>query len=458
MRYILLGCFFVLLFTQCKKEGATIAFRLKTTKESPLLMYKGNKNNQSVDTVKFNDKQSVTLVLQQSELEELVFRFERTWITPIINNGEEMQIEISSDQDGINVTYSGDHADLNNYRYECTKVLGYGLVRQFYSDSEQQYPFTFYAAKLDSMQAAWLKRLRGIDEIAETELDEEAQYLTYFFNYVKSSFPWYIPLKNGKSVKSDPDFVQFIEEMEECPETESSKFYYPTFDLKVRWLATGLQEEEKWGEEYTLKMLQLIDKTISSVSLKDQMLTKCIDSYLSYAVNVNLHKTFSLYGDLCSNEEYKSGLEVKFKNAERIVPGAEAPDFDFYTASGEHKKLSDFKGKYVYIDVWATWCGPCKAELPYLTIIHKTLNNKSNLEIISVSVDKDKKAWEKMVDKKQLEWPQYIVKEAFKSVLTKQYNINSIPRFILIDPQGKIVSTVADRPSNEQLLPYLRDL
>lgn len=140
------------------------------------------------------------------------------------------------------------------------------------------------------------------------------------------------------------------------------------------------------------------------------------------------------------------------KFASKLVKGAVSPTFkDYENYDGSKTSLSDFKGKYVYIDVWATWCGPCKAQIPFLKKVEKEYHGK-NIVFVSMSVDKEKDydEWRKMIEEKQLSGVQIIAPNQTNSEFTKAYNIHSIPRFILIDPNGKIVDYDAPRPSDTE--------
>ena len=155
-------------------------------------------------------------------------------------------------------------------------------------------------------------------------------------------------------------------------------------------------------------------------------------------------------------------LTPKFATRNAFPKGAPSPSFvDYENYAGGNTSLSDLKGKYVYIDVWATWCGPCIREVPSLKKIEHQYEGK-NIEFVSISVDNgrgykgDAKAaylgWKKMVADKELGGIQLFADAGFTSKFIQDYKINSIPRFILIDPQGNIVSADAPRPSNPQLV------
>ena len=133
--------------------------------------------------------------------------------------------------------------------------------------------------------------------------------------------------------------------------------------------------------------------------------------------------------------------------------GKASPKFIAYeNNAGGTTSLDDLKGKYVYVDVWATWCGPCKAEIPYLKKVEKAYHGK-NIEFVSISIDqkKDYDKWKTMIKEKELGGIQLLADNDWKSEFVQNYKINGIPRFILIDPKGNIVTPDAPRPSNEKL-------
>jgi len=160
-------------------------------------------------------------------------------------------------------------------------------------------------------------------------------------------------------------------------------------------------------------------------------------------------------------ENQKQNIEMNLKGlkqyynqskANKKLNNAVAPDFDYENHAGGKTKLGDLRGKYVYIDVWATWCGPCRAEIPSLKKIEEKYHDKK-IAFVSISVDeqKDYEKWKKFVVEKQLGGIQLYADKNWMSDFIKAFGINSIPRFILIDPTGKVVNADADRPSNPKL-------
>ena len=115
--------------------------------------------------------------------------------------------------------------------------------------------------------------------------------------------------------------------------------------------------------------------------------------------------------------------------------GSLSPDFKAVDLTGREYTLADFKGKYVYIDIWATWCGPCRQEIPHLKALEEHYRD-AQIEFVSISVDQDKEKWSKMVSEQDMSGTQlYLGNE---SPFLEAYQVEEIPRFILLDKEGKI--------------------
>lgn len=132
---------------------------------------------------------------------------------------------------------------------------------------------------------------------------------------------------------------------------------------------------------------------------------------------------------------------------ERLLPGRNAPEFTVQDDRGKEVRLSDYRGRYLYITVWATWCVPCKAELPYLDLLQKEYRNK-NLQFLTVAVDDPGSVslWRDFVHQYHYAGV-HTIDESGK--FNSDYMIISIPRFILIGPDGKLISSNAPRPSGQ---------
>lgn len=143
-----------------------------------------------------------------------------------------------------------------------------------------------------------------------------------------------------------------------------------------------------------------------------------------------------------------AGFEMSIR---KFAEGERAFDFSGEDANGKTHNLSDYKGNLVYVDVWATWCGPCRAQIPALKRLEKKYHGRP-ITFLSISLDKekDRQKWVDFVKNKDLKGVQLIADKAFDSTVAKVYGIKGIPRFMLFDKEGNIVTIDAPRPSEER--------
>ena len=130
-------------------------------------------------------------------------------------------------------------------------------------------------------------------------------------------------------------------------------------------------------------------------------------------------------------------IEVK-KIQDNLVAGKTFPDFDEKDLAGQPLSLASRKGKVVLLDFWATWCGPCRVELPNVVETYKQ-HHAEGFEVIGISLDDDKARLESFIKDKAMTWPQYFDGQKWKNKLAVKYGVNSIPATYLIDGEGKIL-------------------
>jgi thiol-disulfide isomerase/thioredoxin len=122
-----------------------------------------------------------------------------------------------------------------------------------------------------------------------------------------------------------------------------------------------------------------------------------------------------------------------------VAIGKKAMDFTANDVNGKAVSLSSFKGKYILVDFWASWCHPCRAENPVMVKAYQKYKSK-DFDILGVSLDGNKKAWLAAIKQDGVAWGQVSNLQAFNDKIAMQYGITSIPRNFLIDPDGKIVA------------------
>lgn len=250
-----------------------------------------------------------------------------------------------------------------------------------------------------------------------------------------------IYLKNGFNINLTGDSEKFM----------SSFKYSGNGSDNSNYILSQIAMSQSIGNP---ELILKLDK--QSFDRKVARLKKDFDSILN--LYKNLDSALSLDA-VKQSEKMVTYFQRAYSDNLKTSIGSTSPTFSNYMDyNGGKKSLNSFLGKYVYIDVWATWCGPCIQQIPSLEKLMKEYKNK-NIEFISISTDDQRrnggswdaaeKKWRSFIKKRQMGGTQlWIGKD---NSFQQAYKINSIPRFILIDPKGNIVDANAPRPSDPRL-------
>ena len=188
--------------------------------------------------------------------------------------------------------------------------------------------------------------------------------------------------------------------------------------------------------------------------VKDLLMASRWIDRLNGHVDVSVINGATDFAQTIGNEEYAQEILLKVKNAGKLLPGQPAIDFSLSDIEGNNYSLSDFKGKVLYLDFWATWCGPCTKESPYFESLAKKFIDKDVL-FLPISMDNSKKTWSKYLKSHSKELVQY---HSIDPILKNEWCIKGIPRFVLIDKNFNIVNAYAERPSDTAICEKIQDL
>jgi thiol-disulfide isomerase/thioredoxin len=211
------------------------------------------------------------------------------------------------------------------------------------------------------------------------------------------------------------------------------------------------------GEIYKL---QKLDTTMDNVSRKEDYIDKHFNGeekdylFAKWAYDLltrtddlaNGKRIMNKYKVESKDKKYLGILDKALTFALRLSPGSPAPDFNFMDFNGKKVSLNNFIGKIVYLDFWASWCAPCRLEIPHAKKLEEQFKNK-DVVFLGVSIDQNKESWMKVIRENDIKGVQVIIDSS--TDIEKLYNIKGIPRYLIIDREGKIVSNNAKRPSGE---------
>jgi thiol-disulfide isomerase/thioredoxin len=238
-----------------------------------------------------------------------------------------------------------------------------------------------------------------------------------------------------------------------------SPTYRELVEKRLAQITTADRARNPYNDGKTLYEIRfdLINKEISNDYIKQRLLYTVMMSLMR--PSDKLEANYTKYMAVVTDPYYKTQITRGYNNLKLTAPGTLSPQFVYNDTHDKPVDLSSLKGNYVYIDIWATWCGPCKAEIPSLKTVEKKYEHE-NIRFVSISIDekKDMTTWKNFVKDNALGGIQVFADNNWHSAFITSYDIHSIPRFILLDPDGKIVSADAFRPSNPALQTQLDTL
>ncbi len=352
------------------------------------------------------------------------------------------------------IKFEGKNALINDYFVKKAKVFKdeIGNLRDLLSLEEEE-----FLEKIGDYKNS-LTDLALDSELPESFLKKEIKNIDYEYRRDLNYYPAYYPVLSGeKDFVVSENFPDVIAQTSLNNGNDYTDFeYYRT--ILVDNLKKKVNEKTTEEDNFYLTYLETIQTEISDTLIKNDLLFhETGKNGITYADDLDeYYRKFMAYS---SNNAHKSRITEIYNSLKLTAKGNPSPKFNNYeNYEGGSTSLDDLTGhgKYLYIDVWATWCGFCKRETPLLKRLEQQYHDK-DIEFVSISVDnvnlKDK--WKETIAQKEMGGVQLFADKSFGSDFIKKFAIKGLPRFILVDPEGNIVSPNAPRPSDGEKLTNL---
>ncbi|TCI92653.1 TlpA family protein disulfide reductase [Tenacibaculum sp. M341] len=374
---------------------------------------------------------------------------------------ESLEIIVDAKKRTEDPVFKGKNAAINAYLAEREKkaALLLGNIRKLYALNEDE-----FLSKMDEFKS-------NLEDLAASS-NLPADYLANEKNNIHYQFA--LGIKNYQNfhriVYGDDDFVVSDNFPNDIPNKVSfdsnSDYAFSNWyrDLIKRRLddKTNAKKKENEDFDFDLAYLETVQTEVNDTLVKNHLIHSAATESITYTSNLNEY--FKKYMNYSTNKENKKEIQDLYNKLKLTAKGQPSPKFEkLDNYKGGKTSLDDLtgKGKYIYIDVWATWCGFCKKEIPLLKRFEQQFHDK-NIEFVSLSVDKpvNKEKWKKTIVDREMGGVQLFAGKTEKDFqFTKDYLIKGLPRFILIDPDGNIVSANAPRPSDgDKLVTLLEEL
>lgn len=411
-------------------------------------------NDELEDTLQVDASGNFIYVPENKMLQKYVLRIDGfAPYSNLIYLGEGDRVEVNfilSGDKTMEVQFADDRAAENEYLRAFDAFQNSGMS---YAPEMKALSFSAYQAKFNEKE----RELQALlDKVADSDLKKQLareQHLAFQnccldYGYILSSRSE----QGGEA--SDSDFTAFVNSIDVNNPDECNQYMMWAI---ITWYQDNDPEYKK--ENWELDYLERLDRLVSNPVQKNAFATYRAEAAISASLGKSLEKVMACYNRICTDDSMRQRVNEQYQEYVRVysnlMPGKVAPDFELISDKGETVRLSDLYGQYLFIDVWATWCGGCVMEIPYMEKLQAHFADDKRIKLISISWDYTREVWLDYLKKHPANWAQYIVDKENMDFMKKEYRMTFIPRFLLLDPEGRIISIDYARPSSPECIEML---
>ena len=378
------------------------------------------------------------------------FQIGRSYTTVRFKRGHNVNVQIDANNFYESMSYSGDLKKENNYN-----VAKSHLRSSRVGDPKEYFvvPLNEFLPKIEKTRDTLFSLLdkSGLGQ-KDIEIEKkiiEYEYLQTYNNY-KKFFHYH--------KKIDPDLPEdYFDPILSMDTDDEALFRHSRAYRNLIIENFRLSSKKEMQNNPSLTIIDFVKAKISgikSIDIREQFASMLIRQMKDE--NENIDDDYNRIMSLLSTERMRDKLTQRYNSARSTKAGLASVDFNYENYDGGMTSLEDLRGKLLYIDVWATWCGPCIREFPALKELVKEYDEK-DIEFVSISIDSknDYNKWKKMVAEKNIGGIHLYDDEGLSSDFMRAFSVSLIPRFMMIDPQGKIITAKAPRPSSKEVRKFI---
>ncbi len=374
-----------------------------------------------------------------------------------LSPGDSIHIELDSDNFPESFKATGDRSRENNYLVRHKAMISKEHQLNFNMSLFELEKEDYFDAieKAENALNQGLDSLKNTGEIPPLFAQLERAYPTYRIAILNNMYPNFHMHIKGIEDEEDLDFPKEAKEEELMSLDNSNPDYLvlPFFrdvlnSQMYRAFSDEIPDEVYDGDAAKVigAEIDMINSFFENPQIAEYVTFDYIKTMISLSGPGPINQFYDRFLEELENSEFAEILRGEMANWEDLQPGNSVPDFEFEDINGNDIRLSHLNGRLIYIDVWATWCGPCLREHPYWEELVEEFEGE-DVAFLAISIDNSKDPWLKMVNDKGLSGHHWFAEDAWNSEFASHFLVNSIPRFILLDRDGKILEPSAERPS-----------
>lgn len=460
MKKLFVFCIPAFLFLSCQNSEITNTVKITGTIENPVSEEASIRYGDSIHMANVVEGKFI-IEFELNQPERITFKHGPESGGLYLEPGDDVTLTLNPKEFDETLKLSGKGAEESNYllaKYLLNEKYDMKM-KEIYSSSPQE-----FAATMDEIKMANEKHLSSYSQEHEMNaqfLKDEKASILYTWATDKINFPAYYPYYAGADapeLELGDDYLSFMDKIDLNDENafENNQQYTQMINAYIN----SMGNKAGTGLNNLAGMFEAAENKINSNKIKAGILSRSLTNFLNYNDATGAEKYVEMFNQMSTDEEQKEAMNQTLATAMKLLKGKPAPTFNYTNTQGKEVTLEELKGKSVYVDVWATWCGPCKREIPHLKELESKYHDSDDIVFMSVSIDKmaDKEKWLKMVEEKELGGVQLMADKAWKSSICTDYAIKGIPRFLLIDKDGNILDKNAPRPSSKEIKEVMADL
>jgi thiol-disulfide isomerase/thioredoxin len=388
------------------------------------------------------------IVLDISQSNYFKLKTNKTEILLFLFPGDSININFDNNNWISKIQYSGNRTNELTYLLDYAKLYNSVAdtfdIAKYYSLEPDKFLKT-----VDSYKQLFIDRLAKNDKLDKEFKGFENQRILYIWSWDKNTYPKNHFLYAKQKAQLPNDYFDYIKELDLNDSvlmrfSDYTDFLKTYVDLQY-YQKVENDNQNKYDRNFKTKLqLDIINNKFSNSKIRDYLLNNVM---LSQIEDLAVDSTdLAIFNSLCTNQEFKSIISTKFNSISSLLKGRPAPKFSIVSQSNKVISLDDFRGKYLYIDFWATYCAPCIIEMPYLNKLENDFKGK-NIVFLGLCIESKKEQWEKIISVNKPSGMQVWLDKEQTDMIKNDFKVTAEPTYILIDKDGNYIDSRAPRPS-----------
>ncbi|MBR1462043.1 MAG: TlpA family protein disulfide reductase [Prevotella sp.] len=400
----------------------------------------------------FNDNKEASVMLPCDSFAYCWLTYQRRRIPLYIEGGKLVKVSNYLDGNDLKMRIEGDNTDINAF-INGTKTISAG---------ENEYALIYSHFK-DALKRIYIKNdsIVAQADLPDGYKEKEKERLELQKRLcVAAYYTFHNRILEERHIDSPSSTIpqDYYQDLESILADNDQLLIYPDYIDFNRLAVLAIVQNNKKGitqSQVISDYAQYVVSHFHSPVTRQILLNEVITPYINSQGIEGMEEVDRIYHSNVTDSDMLASYLKAYEKWSRLLPGQPFPDFSFKDANGKAFTKEDLKGKVVYMDLWATWCPPCCAEIPYMNRLAKEFSQDNGIAFLSISIDKDADAWKKKVEEKHMEGIQLLAgPDCF---LMEYTNKTAIPHYIIINKDGSFVNADAPRPSDPRTIELLKE-